>query len=246
MTLAIIGGTGLTRIEDLRIKDRQLLDTPYGAPSAPYLLAELNGVQLIFLARHGDPHRIPPHKINYRANIWGLKELGATDIIGVTAVGGISSVMAPAVISAPDQIIDYSYGREHTYFADGLESVTHIDFTLPYSATLRARILRAAKKSGVKIVDYGTYGCTQGPRLETAAEIQRLARDGCDLVGMTGMPEAALAKELALEYANISVVANWGAGLAEGEISMEDIEKNLETGMRKAIELLKATALLTD
>jgi 5'-methylthioinosine phosphorylase len=246
MTLAIIGGTGLTQIDDLTIIDQQNLQTPFGEPSAPYLIADLNGQKLIFLARHGNPHRIPPHKINYRANIWGLKQLGVTEIIGVAAVGGITSDMAPGHLAIPDQIIDYSYGRDHTFFADDLEHVTHIDFTLPYSPALRERIIRAATLASVEISASGTYGCTQGPRLESAAEIKRLEQDGCDLVGMTGMPEAALARELDLAYANISVIANWGAGLVDGEITMAEIEKNLEVGMNRAITLLKETALLRD
>ncbi len=244
MTLAIIGGTGLSQIEALQLIESKTLETPYGQPSADYLLAELYGKPLVFLARHGNPHRIAPHKINYRANIWGLKALGVTEIIGVAAVGGISSAMAPGHIAIPDQIIDYSYGREHTFFADNLQHVTHIDFTLPYSSVLRDRIILAAKHAGIDINSNGVYGCTQGPRLETAAEIKRLAQDGCDLVGMTGMPEAALAKELDLAYANISVVANWGAGVIAGEITMAEIERNLQIGMSKAIRLLQETALL--
>lgn len=243
MTLAIIGGTGLTQISDLTITGQKTLDTPFGAPSADYVFCEMHGRSLVFLARHGTPHRIPPHKINYRANIWGLKQLGVSEIIAVAAVGGISPAMAPAHIAIPDQIIDYSYGREHTFFADDLEHVTHIDFTDPYSPSLRQRIIQAANQAGIAITDSGTYGCTQGPRLETVAEIKRMAQDGCDLVGMTGMPEAALARELEMDYANISVVANWGAGIVGGEITMAEIEKNLEVGMSKAIALLKATML---
>lgn len=244
MTIAIIGGTGLTQIEDLRIIGQERVTTPFGEPSAPYLTGELDGKQLVFLARHGNPHRIPPHKINYRANIWGLKQLGVTDVIGVAAVGGIGADMAPAHIAIPDQLIDYSYGREHTFFADDLEQVTHIDFTEPYTPVLRERIVRAARQAQIKVSTTGTYGCTQGPRLETIAEIKRMANDGCDLVGMTGMPEAALARELGLNYANISVVANWAAGVVPGEITMAEIEKNLHEGMYKAIKLLKATVLL--
>lgn len=244
MTLAIIGGTGLTRIDELNIIRNQHVKTPFGDPSADFLIAELNGVELIFLARHGNPHRIPPHKINYRANIWGLKQLGVTDIIGVAAVGGISAAMAPGQLAIPDQIIDYSYGREHTFFSDDSGQLTHIDFTQPYSRLLRERLLKAANQANIDVIGSGTYGCTQGPRLETTAEIKRMSQDGCDLVGMTGMPEAALAKELDLAYANMSVVANWGAGIVEGEITMEEIEKNLENGMKKAIALLTATALL--
>ncbi|MDX8129165.1 S-methyl-5'-thioinosine phosphorylase [Methylomonas sp. OY6] len=246
MTLAIIGGTGLTQIEALTITGEERLTTPFGEPSAPYLLGELNGKKLVFLARHGNPHRIPPHKINYRANIWGLKQLGVTEIIGVAAVGGIGAKMAPAVLAIPDQLIDYSYGREHTFFAEDLEHVTHIDFTEPYTPSLRARIIQAAQQANISLTPSGTYGCTQGPRLETVAEIKRMANDGCDLVGMTGMPEAALARELGLAYANISVVANWAAGVVEGEITMAEIEKNLEVGMTNAIALLKATVLFND
>ncbi|WP_446811492.1 S-methyl-5'-thioinosine phosphorylase [Methylomonas sp. 2BW1-5-20] len=246
MTLAIIGGTGLTQIEALVITGQERVSTPFGEPSAPYLIGELNGKKLVFLARHGNPHRIPPHKINYRANIWGLKQLGVTEIIGVAAVGGIGADMTPAVIAIPEQLIDYSYGREHTFFADDLEHVTHIDFTEPYTPSLRARIMQAAQQANISITPSGTYGCTQGPRLETVAEIKRMANDGCDLVGMTGMPEAALARELGLAYANISVVANWAAGVVEGEITMAEIEKNLEVGMTNAIALLKATVLFND
>ena len=246
MTLAIIGGTGLTQIDELIITGEERVTTPFGEPSAPYLMGELNGQKLVFLARHGNPHRIPPHKINYRANIWGLKQLGVSEIIGVAAVGGIGAEMAPAHIAIPDQLIDYSYGREHTFFADDLEHVTHIDFTEPYSPPLRKRIIQAAQQAQIKISATGTYGCTQGPRLETVAEIKRMAQDGCDLVGMTGMPEAALARELGLAYANISVVANWAAGIVDGEITMAEIEKNLDVGMSRAIALLKATVLFAE
>lgn len=245
MTIAIIGGTGLTALDRLQITHCQSLNTPYGVPSADLVWGMLDGQQLVFLARHGNPHRIPPHKINYRANIWALHQVGVKAIIAVAAVGGISPAMVPAAIAIPDQIIDYSYDREHTFFADDLEHVTHIDFSYPYDAGLRQRILAAARSIDMKILETGCYGCTQGPRLETAAEIRRMAQDGCDLVGMTGMPEAALARELALPYANISVVANWGAGLDSGEITMAEIEANLSIGMQRAIELLAATIRLS-
>ncbi|MCK9396560.1 MAG: S-methyl-5'-thioinosine phosphorylase [Methylobacter sp.] len=237
-TLAIIGGTGLTQLSDLNIIKREQLDTPYGQPSAEFVTGELNGSWIIFLARHGNPHTIAPHQINYRANIWGLKQLGVEQIVAVAAVGGITGDMAPAHIAIPDQIIDYSYGRKHTFFED--ETVTHIDFTYPYNQKLRSRLISAAAQANIKISPLGTYGCTQGPRLETAAEIRRMERDGCDLVGMTGMPEAALAKELDMDYAAISVVANWAAGKSEGEITMDEIERHLHKGMANTAELLKA------
>ncbi len=240
MTLAIIGGTGLNQIQGLEIIGTQAVKTPFGNPSADYVFGKLHGKKLVFLSRHGNPHSIAPHNINYRANLWGLKELGVTRIIAVAAVGGISKKMSPAHLAIPDQIIDYSYGRAHTFFAEAGEAVQHIDFTYPYSQPLRAGLINAAASLNLSISPIATYGCTQGPRLETAAEIQRMERDGCDLVGMTGMPEAALARELNLSYATIAVVANWAAGKAEGEITMSEIERHLSKGMANAIELLQA------
>jgi 5'-methylthioadenosine phosphorylase/5'-methylthioinosine phosphorylase len=238
--LAIIGGTGLTQLSDLSIIKRERLDTPYGAPSADFITGELNGKSVVFLARHGNPHTIAPHNINYRANIWGLKQLGVTQIVAVAAVGGITEQMKPAHIAIPDQLIDYSYGRKHTFFDDINYPVTHIDFSYPYNPKLRALLIAAAANANIAIVSTGTYGCTQGPRLETPAEIKRMAQDGCDLVGMTAMPEASLAKELGIEYAAISVVANWAAGVITGEITMAEIEHNLHSGMAQTALLLKA------
>jgi 5'-methylthioadenosine phosphorylase/5'-methylthioinosine phosphorylase len=239
-TLAIIGGTGLTQLSDLTIIKRERLETPYGAPSAEFVTGELNGKAVIFLARHGNPHTIAPHNINYRANIWGLKQLGIQQIIAVAAVGGITEAMKPAHIAIPDQIIDYSYGRKHTFFDDVNFPVTHIDFSHPYNRKLRDLLIIAAANINIAVTQNATYGCTQGPRLETPAEIKRMAQDGCDLVGMTAMPEAALAKELDIEYAAISVVANWAAGITNEEITMADIEHNLHSGMANTALLLKA------
>lgn len=238
--LAIIGGTGLSQLADLKFLRSEQLTTPYGAPSAPFVIGELNGKEAIFLARHGNPHSIAPHKINYCANIWGLKHLGVQNIIAVAAVGGITPEMAPAHIAIPDQIIDYSYGRKHTFFEDENDPVTHIDFSYPYHQALRSALIHAATVAGIHISPIGTYGCTQGPRLETAAEIKRMEQDGCDLVGMTGMPEAVLAKELGLNYASVNVIANWAAGKMAGEITMAEIEQNLHKGMANAAFLLKA------
>ncbi|CAG7857775.1 5'-methylthioinosine phosphorylase [biofilm metagenome] len=236
--LAIIGGTGLSQLADLTIIKQEKLSTPYGNSSADFIHGELNHKPVIFLARHGNPHSIPPHKINYCANIWGLKQLGVNKIIAVAAVGGITPDMAPAHIAIPDQIIDYSYGRRQTFFEDEGDPVTHIDFSYPYSQDLRSRLIKAAKLASIVISPIATYGCTQGPRLETAAEIKRMEQDGCDIVGMTGMPEAVLAKELGLHYATVSVIANWAAGKMAGEITMAEIEQNLHHGMAKAAKVL--------
>ena len=238
--LAIIGGTGLTQLNGLSIIKSETLTTPYGTPSADFITGEYNQKDIIFLARHGNPHTIAPHKINYRANIWGLKHLGVEKIIAVAAVGGITPEMAPAHITIPDQIIDYSHSRLQTFFEDENYPVTHIDFTYPYHRALRAALIIAAAKADITISPIGTYGCTQGPRLETAAEIKRMEKDGCDLVGMTGMPEASLAKELEIDYAAISVIANWAAGKTAGEITMAEIERHLHNGMINVAKLLKA------
>ncbi len=236
---AIIGGTGLTSLNGLQIKSSEKIDTPFGAPSADLTVGELSGREIVFLPRHGGNHTIPPHKINYRANLWALKQYGVENIIAVNAVGGVRADMAPGRIIVPDQIIDYTHSRINTFFEEGLEQVTHIDFTEPYCEALRQRLIAAGGECGLQVIGEGTYAATQGPRLESAAEINRLERDGCDLVGMTGMPEAALARELELCYACISVVANMGAGRSDEELTMEMIERTLVGGMADVRRLLE-------
>ncbi len=238
MSLGIIGGTGLTQLNGLQVIKEKTLKTPFGAPSAPFVIGKFKGEKIIFLARHGKPHRIPPHQINYRANIWGLKKLGVDEIISMVAVGGINKSMKPMHIAIPDQIIDYTYARKHTFFVKNLKEVTHIDFTHPYTPSLRRSLIKAAKKRNIKVTPTGTYGCTQGPRLESAAEILKMERDGCDMVGMTGMPEVALARELNLDYATIAIVANWAAGKSNADITMADIHYYLAEGMKSAMKIL--------
>ncbi len=236
--LAIIGGTGLTSLKNLEVSRRETLHTPYGEPSAALTYGALDGTEVVFLARHGDAHTIAPHRVNYRANIWALRETGARRIIAVCAVGGINKDMPPRKLAIPDQIIDYTWSREHTFFDTELTHVTHIDFTRPYCEDLRDVLIATAARAGIEILPHGTYGATQGPRLETAAEIDRMERDGCDMVGMTGMPEAALARELDLCYAHCAVSANWAAGRSEGIIEMREIEVNLEHSMQEVRTLL--------
>jgi 5'-methylthioinosine phosphorylase len=231
--LAIIGGTGLTKLDSLDITNREIVHTPYGDPSGPISHGELHGKTVLFLPRHGYGHTIPPHKINYRANIWALKEAGAQKVLAVAAVGGITQEMCAGALVVPDQIIDYTYSRIMTYFEEGLQAVVHIDFTQPYSEELRVLIIQAAKAATIDIVTKGTYGATQGPRLETAAEVNRMENDGCHIIGMTGMPEAALARELELDYATCAVVANAAAGRGSGVITMQEIEQQLKIGMQK-------------
>ncbi len=238
--LGIIGGSGLTALAGLRVLRRQMQQTPWGEPSGPLVVGEFAGREVIFLPRHGQPHAIPPHKINYRANIWALHEVGVRRVVAVNAVGGIAAQLGPGALVIPDQIIDYTWSRPHTYFESDLDRVIHIDFTAPYSAALRELLLVAAAQLKLAVHPSGTYGATQGPRLETAAEITRLERDGCHVVGMTGMPEAALARELNLDYACVCVVANHAAGKSAEPITMELIQANLDQGMARAQQLLQA------
>ncbi len=239
--LALIGGSGLNSLADFAQSRAHCIDTPYGAHSGEILAGHWHGVPLLFLSRHGAPDQpaIAPHLVNYRANLWALHELGASEVLAVAAVGGIGAAYAPGTLSVPEQIIDYTWGRAHTFVEAG-SAVQYASFCQPYADSLRQQLIQAAQRAGIALVNGGCYGATQGPRLESAAEIQRLARDGCDLVGMTGMPEAALARELDLPYASLVVVVNWAAGVAEREIALEEIYQNLEQGMQQAQRVLGA------
>jgi len=239
MTLtAIIGGSGLTRLQNLEITRRGVMHTPYGEPSSPLIFGRLGGAEAVFLARHGQGHTIPPHQVNYRANIWALRETGATHVIAINAVGAIADDLAPSSLALPDQIVDYTWGREHTFFGNSSQPVTHVDFSYPYCEELRQTLLGAAASGGITLRATATYGATQGPRFESIGEIARMERDGVDIVGMTGMPEAGLARELGLCYASIAVVANAAAGKSPGTISLAEIEQALELGMERVRQLL--------
>ena len=236
--LGIIGGTGLTSLDGLEIVDTITCDTVYGKPSSDLVLGRFAGSEVLFLARHGNPHSIPPHKVNYRANIQALHDNGIRQVLAVNAVGGITTGMHPQRIVIPDQVIDYTWSRAHTFFEEELEHVNHVDFTNPYSHILREKLKAAADAMKIDVIDTGTYGATQGPRLESSAEIRRMKKDGCDIVGMTGMPEAGLAREKGMEYASLSLVVNWAAGQSEEEITMDIIEDNLRAGMQNILVLI--------
>ena len=239
--LAIIGGSGMTRLSCLEISHRQIIRTPYGEPSGPLTFGKIKDQDIIFLARHGHGHTIPPHAINYRANLWALHSLKPSHVIAVASVGGIRADLTPGRLVVPDQIVDYTYGRNFTYFEGKDQPVTHIDFTLPYTQQTRALILQAAGNANEDIFDGGVYAATQGPRLETAAEINRLERDGADMVGMTGMPETALAREIGLNYATIAVVANYAAGRGTNvkSIPLREIYAVLEQAMAGVRNILE-------
>jgi 5'-deoxy-5'-methylthioadenosine phosphorylase len=231
--LAVIGGSGLSQLANLDVSHREVLRTPYGEPSGAVTFGQICGRPVAFLARHGYGHTIPPHEVNYRANIWALSKRGVTGIISVASVGSIRADLKPGDLVIPDQIIDYTWGRKSTYHEGPDCKVTHIDFTEPYDRPLRERLINAAGAVGIPVSMSAVYAATQGPRLESAAEINRYERDGADLVGMTGMPEAALARELEVPYAAISVVSNYAAGRADSRngISFESIEGVLHESM---------------
>ena len=246
--LAIIGGSGLTQLACLAEVRREVVRTPYGEPSGSLVFGRIGQQEVVFLARHGHGHTIPPHRVNYRANLWALiKAAGADSIISVASVGGIRSDLGPGKLVVPHQIIDYTWGRPATFYDGGESPVVHVDFTEPYDRGLRERLLCAGDALGLSLAGAAVYAATQGPRLETAAEIDRLARDGADIVGMTGMPEAVLARELETPYAAICAVANWAAGRGDSAsaISFEKIEAVLQVSLaqvRSVIEHLCAAA----
>ena len=235
---AVIGGSGLESYPGLVVTGELRSTTVFGEPSAPLVMGEIGGRSVVFLSRHGPDHRIAPHRINYRANIRALRDAGVERIYAVAAVGGIARGLDPGTVVVPDQLVDYTVSRIGTFFEEG--RVVHVDLTRPYTPALRARLLRGAEAAGVAVHDGGVYGATEGPRFETAAEIDRMERDGCAVVGMTAMPEAALARELGMEYAACAVVANAAAGRGPAEITMEDIYANLERGMTGVRRILAA------
>ena len=240
--LAVIGGTGVYALGELADVESHQPVTPYGVPSGPVRIGTYAGGRVAFLARHGEGHSLPPHKINYRANLAALQALGATRVLALNTVGGITERFGPRVLACPDQLIDYTWGRISTLCEEPGSEVLHVDFGDPYTPALRRQVVAAAMHAGVALVDGGCYGATQGPRLETRAEIARMRRDGCDLVGMTGMPEAGLARELGLDYACLAIVANWAAGAGpdvDEVITLQDVLDNVSAAMGGVPELLR-------
>lgn len=246
--LAIIGGSGFNQLANMQVTRRRAVRTPFGKPSGALAFGTLRGRKVVFLPRHGPGYTIPPHAVNYRANIWALHVQKVKDVVSVASVGGIRADLGPGTLAVPDQIIDYTHGRSSTFFTRGDRPLTHIDFTRPYCETLRQRLLKAARAAGEALVAEGTYAATQGPRLETAAEIDRLERDGAHLVGMTGMPEAALAREIGLCYAAIAIVVNHAAGRGASEhgIRLEDIRRVSERAMGRVHAILEQLVMLDD
>jgi 5'-methylthioinosine phosphorylase len=243
IALAVIGGTGLYQLAGLEDVETHQPVTRHGALSGPVRIGTLHGRRVAFLARHGEGHSLPPHRVNYRANLSALHALGASRVLALNTVGGIGERFGPRVLACPDQLIDYTWGRVSTFCEEEGSEVLHVDFGDPYTPSLRRGVVDAAAEAGVAMVDGGCYGATQGPRLETRAEIQRMRRDGCDLVGMTGMPEAGLARELGLEYACLAIVANWAAGagpVTDEVITLDEVLANVAAASAGLPSLLGA------
>ncbi|PKL52561.1 MAG: S-methyl-5'-thioadenosine phosphorylase [Nitrospira bacterium HGW-Nitrospira-1] len=236
--IGVIGGSGIYDIEGITIKENRRMSTPYGLPSDYYRIGEAEGIEIAFLPRHGSLHHIAPHKINYRANIWGFRELGVKKILSIGASGSISSLMKPGSIVALDQIIDITSGRHSTFYADN--EVVHVDFTDPFCPDLREHIFAVSEKTGIRVIRNGTYICVNGPRLETAAEIRAFSTMGADVVGMTGMPEAVLARELEICFAGISVITNYAAGISEKKLTATEVVESMKRSTEKIKTLLKA------
>lgn len=240
--LAIIGGSGFGALPELEERERHQVETRYGLTSAPLIEGVLAGLPVWFLARHGAEHQVPPHRINYRANIQALADAGCRSIVALGAVGGLHPSCAPGTLCVPDQLVDYTWGRAQTFFDGELDGVDHVDFSSPYSEPLRQELVAAARANDQPLRDGGIYGVTQGPRLETAAEIRRMGRDGCDIVGMTAMPEAGLARERGIAYATLAFVVNWGAGLSEQALTMQAINAQIARCAEDIQRLLLAVA----
>lgn len=245
MKLAIVGGSLVKQISGFTDKTKESINTPFGSPSDDFVSGTIDGFEVVFFNRHGISHHIAPHQVNYRANMFALKMLEVTDIIAITAVGGITEKMSPMKWTVPDQIIDYTYGRMQTYNDGDEQKVNHIDFSYPFDAALRSRLFKALEMQNCEYESQSTYGVTQGPRLETVAEIRRMRADGCDIVGMTAMPEAALARELEMNYATLSLVVNWAAGVGDNQssvdktISMQEIDERITEGNVLSDKIIK-------
>ena len=209
MTLGIIGGTAIGGL--CAGEDQGCPETRWGAASSRATSLKIAGHTAIVVERHGVTGTIAPHRVNYRANLWILREAGVSAVVAVNTVGGIGRGFVPGSLVIPDQIVDYTWGREQSY-EDPAIARPHLEFTEPFDSALRDELLSAASSARVNVVDGAVYGVTQGPRLETIAEIDRMERDGCGLVGMTAMPEAILAHELGLRYAMLCGVVNHAAG----------------------------------
>jgi 5'-deoxy-5'-methylthioadenosine phosphorylase len=244
--IAIIGGSVLPKLFDFQMQRSELPATPFGNPASPLQYGSFAKRDIIYLNRHGIERRTAPHLVNYRANMWALHEAKIDIVIGLSVVGGIRADMTPGHIVFPNQLIDYTYGRPSSCYEEDFDYTKHIDFTHPYCPELHKVLIQAAQELHLDFTDDATYGVTQGPRFETIAEINRMERDGCDIVGMTAMPEALLARELNMRYTSIALVASKAAGRVDGlSISLDDMKTVIDDSLDQIHQLLlKVVALL--
>lgn len=240
MRIGLIGGSGLYDIEGLNVMEEVSLSTPFGSPSSTYKIGKIHGAEIAFLARHGTSHNFPPHKVNYRANIWGFKSLGVQRLISVNAVGGINRLLQPGDIVLADQIIDFTYGNRISTFYEQ-DKVVHVDFTSPYCSDIRDYLINASENAGIDAIKTGTYICVNGPRLETAKEIKFFSSIGGDIVGMTAMPEAVLARELEICMVSLCVVTNYAAGISGSKLTTSEVVATMETSIDKIKSIIKET-----
>ena len=244
--IGVIGGSGLYEIKGFVLKNKKRVNTPFGKPSEQYLIGKVGSTEVIFLPRHGRQHNIPPHMINYRANIWGFKKLGVERIISVSAVGGIKKGLKPGDIVVLDQVLDYTKCRKSTFY-EGEDGVVHIDFTEPFCREIRDLLIKAGTRVGISLKRGGTYVAVEGPRLESASEIKGFKILGGDVVGMTGMPEASLARELEICYSGLSVVANYAAGISKTKLTVAEVMTAMKDATENIKRLLKeAFAVIPD
>lgn len=235
--IGLIAGTGFYDLPALKDGESRELDTLYG--KAQIRSGEWNGARLIFLTRHGVGHSIPPHLINYRANIKAMKDLGVEQIIAINVVGGINPKLSPGDLCLIDDFIDFTSGRQHTFSDGSKPGVQHVDLTRPYDAKIQSALRQSAKESGILLHENGVYAGFNGPRFETPSEIRLAALAGATVVGMTGCPEVSLAREIGIAYASIALVVNPAAGLSEAEITMDEINKALDLGKSKALTVIE-------
>jgi 5'-methylthioadenosine phosphorylase len=220
--IAVIGGSGVYSMATLKGASTTSIKTPYG-PSPEILVGKLGGREVAFLPRHGKGHTVPPHLVNYRANIWALHKLGVKRILATTASGTLNPQIKPGELALLTQFIDFTKNRPSTFYEGGKAGVVHIDVTEPYCPELRQVLSKTARGLGVKLHPGATYACMEGPRFETAAEIKALKTLGCDMVGMTNVPECVLAREMEICYSAVGIATNWAAGISRVKLTHADV-----------------------
>lgn len=237
MRFGIIGGSGFTKILPLQDTQKITFKTRFGKASC--LLGNLAGREVVFLWRHGEGHKFPPHKINYRANVLAMKQLGVITVLATAATGTLKRNLPPGTLIVPDQLLDWTKQRPLTLFEGKDAPVVHIDVTQPFCPTLRQRLIQAAESLGIQAFDGGCYVCSEGPRYETAFEVKMLAQLGGDIAGMTAGTEAILFREAEICYAVLAIVTNWGAGLSQQPLTHSEVEAMMKQRLPTVVQIFE-------